>query len=127
MRSFNLTNGDVFSWPNVWPALAAAMNMPAGEDRPLSMVAEIAPREVEWQRIVAKYNLAAPDLRSYVVLSFQYADLQLGYGRTQPGPAVFSSTIKLMQAGAQRTGHTKGHVHDPCISREDPRDSQPSL
>jgi hypothetical protein len=73
--------------------------MKAGENRPLSLEAEIAPREDEWQRIVKRHGLAAPDLRSLVGLSFEYADYQMGFGRTTPAPPVFSSTIKLMQAG----------------------------
>ncbi len=96
---FNVANGDVFSWPNVWPAIADALGMKVGENRPFSLAAEIQPREAEWQKIVAKHGLAAPDLKSFVGLSFEYADYQMGYGRTTPSPVSFSSTIKLMQAG----------------------------
>jgi len=98
-ETFNVANGDVFAWPYVWPALADAFGMTPGESRPLSMQAEIAPRETEWLAIVREHGLAAPDLRSFVGLSFEYADYQMGYGRTTPAPAAFSSTIKLMQAG----------------------------
>ena len=98
-ETFNVANGDIFAWPHVWPALADAFGMKPGESRPLSMQSEIAPREDEWQRIVRKHDLAAPDLKSLVGLSFEYADYQMGYGRTKPAPAAFSSTIKLMQAG----------------------------
>ena len=98
-EAFNVANGDVFAWPHVWPALAAAFGMPPGEDRPLSLQADIAPREDEWQRIVDRHRLVAPDLRSFVGLSFEYADYQMGFGRTSPAPPAFSSTIKLMQAG----------------------------
>lgn len=98
-ETFNVANGDVFSWPNVWPALADAFGMKVGENRPLSLAAEIQPRETEWQKLVAKHRLAAPDLKSFVGLSFEYADYQMGYGRTTPSPVSFSSTIKLMQAG----------------------------
>ncbi|MDX2156778.1 MAG: SDR family oxidoreductase [Hyphomicrobiaceae bacterium] len=98
-EAFNVANGDVFSWPNVWPAIAAAVGMMPGEDRSMSLAAEIAPREDEWQRIVAKHGLAAPDLKSLVGLSFEYADWQMNFGRTKPAPVSFSSTIKLMQAG----------------------------
>ena len=38
-------------------------------------------------------------LKTFVGLSFQYADYQMGFGRTEPSPPSFSSTIKLMQAG----------------------------
>lgn len=98
-EAFNVANGDVFSWPNVWPAIAEAVGMKVGEDRPLSMQAEVAPREDEWQRIVAKHGLVAPDLKSLVGLSFEYADWQMNYGRPKPAPVSYSSTIKLMQAG----------------------------
>ncbi len=98
-EAFNVANGDVFAWPHVWPALAKAFGMAPGEDRSLSLAAEIAPREDVWQSIVAKHKLTAPDLKSLVGLSFEYADYQMGYGRTTPAPAAFSSTIKLMQAG----------------------------
>ncbi len=98
-ETFNIANGDVFAWPHVWPALADALGMKVGEDRPLSLAAEIAPREDTWQHIVTSHGLAAPDLKSLVGLSFEYADYQMGYGRTTPAPPAFSSTIKLMQAG----------------------------
>jgi hypothetical protein len=56
-------------------------------------------READWARIRTKYNLASPDLKSFVGLSFQYADYQMGYGRAEAPPPSFSSTIKVMQAG----------------------------
>ena len=96
---FNVANGDIFAWPHVWPAIADAFGMEAGENRPLSLAAEIEPKEADWQRIVAKHGLRAPALKPFVGLSFEYADYQMGFGRTTPAPAAFSSTIKLMQAG----------------------------
>lgn len=98
-ETFNVANGDIFSWPNVWPAVAAAFGMKPGESRPLSLQAGIAPREDEWQAIVSKHGLAAPDLKTLVGLSFEYADYQMGYGRTTPAPVSYSSTIRIMQAG----------------------------
>ncbi|MEZ5855773.1 MAG: SDR family oxidoreductase [Hyphomicrobiaceae bacterium] len=98
-EAFNVANGDVFAWPHVWPALARQLGMEAGEPRPMSLAADILPREAEWQEIVTRFGLAAPDLKSLVGLSFEYADYQMSYGRTTPAPAAFSSTIKLMQAG----------------------------
>jgi nucleoside-diphosphate-sugar epimerase len=44
---FNVTNGDVFVWPNVWPAIADALGFAAGEPVPLSLDKEIRPREAE--------------------------------------------------------------------------------
>jgi nucleoside-diphosphate-sugar epimerase len=98
-EAFNVANGDVFAWPHVWPAIAGALGMKTGEERPLSLAAEIQPREDDWQRIVGKHRLRAPDLKRLVGLSFEYADYQMGFGRTTPAPASYSSTIRIAQAG----------------------------
>jgi nucleoside-diphosphate-sugar epimerase len=98
-ETFNVANGDVYSWPNIWPAIAEAVGMQVGEDVPCSLEQAIRPREPDWARIRAKYDLVSPDLKSFVGLSFQYADYQLGVGRTTASPPSFSSTIKVMQAG----------------------------
>jgi nucleoside-diphosphate-sugar epimerase len=97
--TFNVANGDVFVWQNIWPAIADALGMPPGTARPCRMQAQIAPCEAEWAAIRARHGLKSPDLKAFVGLSFQYADYQLGTGRTEAAPASFSSTIKLMQAG----------------------------
>jgi nucleoside-diphosphate-sugar epimerase len=98
-ETFNVANGDVYSWQNVWPAIADAVGMAPGEPVPLSLEASIRPREADWGRIREQHKLLSPDLRSFVGLSFQYADYQMGFGRSKPPPPSFSSTIKLMQAG----------------------------
>ncbi|MFO1087272.1 MAG: NAD-dependent epimerase/dehydratase family protein [Reyranellaceae bacterium] len=96
---FNVTNGDVFVWPNVWPAIADALGFEPGDAVPLSLDREIRPREAEWAEIRAKHGLESGTLRNFVGLSFEYADYTMGYGRTKPGPPALVSTIKLMQAG----------------------------
>lgn len=96
---FNVTNGDVFVWPNVWPAIADALGFAAGGDVPLALDREIRPREADWAAIRAQHGLVSGTLREFVGLSFEYADYQMGYGRAQPGPPALVSTIKLMQAG----------------------------
>ena len=94
-----MTNGDVFVWENIWPAIAAAAGMRDGGKVACSLDAEIRPMEEDWTRIRAKYGLRSGTLRDFVGLSFEYADYQMGYGRTEPGPPALVSTIKLMQAG----------------------------
>ena len=96
---FNVTNGDVFVWPNVWPAIAEALGFAAGGHVPLALDKEIRPREAEWTEIRKQHGLVAGNLREFVGLSFEYADYTMGFGRTQPGPPALVSTIKLMQAG----------------------------
>lgn len=96
---FNVTNGDVFVWPNVWPAIADALGFAAGEAVPLALDKEIRPRESEWAEIRKQHGLTSGTLKDFVGLSFEYADYTMGHGRTQPGPPALVSTIKLMQAG----------------------------
>jgi nucleoside-diphosphate-sugar epimerase len=96
---FNVTNGDVFVWPNVWPAIADALGFEAGVHVPLRLDTQIRSREDEWAAIRKAHGLRSGTLREFVGLSFEYADHTMGYGRDMPGPAALVSTIKLMQAG----------------------------
>ena len=96
---FNIANGDVFVWENIWPAIAASMNMRPGGHVPLSLDRDIRPREAEWETIRARHGLRSGNLRDFVGLSFEYADYTMGFGRNKPGPPAIVSTIKLMQAG----------------------------
>ena len=96
---FNVTNGDVFVWKNVWPAIADALGMKPGEAAPLSLGAEMPKRSKEWDAIRAKYNLAAPEMASFVGESFHYADFTMAYGAERDTPAAIVSTIALRRAG----------------------------
>jgi nucleoside-diphosphate-sugar epimerase len=104
---FYVTNGDVFEWPNVWPAIADALGFAAGDHVPLALDREIRPREAEWAAIRARYGLLCSSLEAFVGISFEYADYTMGHGRTQPGPPAVVSTIKLMQAGFHDTIDTE--------------------
>ena len=90
---FNITNGDVFVWENIWPAIAASLGMRPGGHVPLSLDRDIRPREEEWETICAQHGLRSGNLRDFVGLSFEYADYTMGYGRNEPGPPAIVSTI----------------------------------
>jgi nucleoside-diphosphate-sugar epimerase len=96
---FNVTNGDVFVWQNIWPAIAEALGMRDGGEQPCSLDRETRPREADWARICAQHDLRSGTLKDFVGLSFEYADYTMGYGRAEPGPPALVSTIKLQQAG----------------------------
>jgi len=98
-EAFNVTNGDVFTWENVWPAIAEALDMKPGVAAPLSLVASYPQWIAPWDALRRKYDLIAPDLETLVGLSFQYADYSLRYGQTAPGPPSIVSTVKINQAG----------------------------
>jgi len=98
-EAFNITNGDVFLWQEVWPAIADAMGMRPGERRPLALADAMPARAAEWDAIRAAHGLAAPPLVPYVGLSFQYADSVLGYGDERRAVPAIVSTVKLRAAG----------------------------
>lgn len=101
-QAFNVTNGDVYGWRAVWPAIADALGMKPGEERPLSLAANAEAWAPEWEAIRAKHALAAPPLPRFVGESFHYADMLLNFGaadRDNPRPPSLVSTVKLRQAG----------------------------
>ena len=95
---FNVTNGDVFEWRNVWPALAKTLGVDVGADEPTSVAAYIRDHADVWAKIVTKYALRSGDLRAFVGQGDQHADFAFAYG-APAGPVAFVSTIKLRKAG----------------------------
>jgi nucleoside-diphosphate-sugar epimerase len=98
-EAFNVTNGDVFTWENIWPAIADALDMKPGSAIPLSLVKEYPIWIAPWDELRRKHKLVSPDLETFVGLSFQYADYSMRYGQTQSGPPSIVSTVKINQAG----------------------------
>jgi nucleoside-diphosphate-sugar epimerase len=98
-QAFNVTNGDVFTWENIWPAIAEALEMKPGIAVPLSLAKEYPNWIAPWERLRTKHDLISPGLEAFVGLSFQYADYSMRHGQTEPGPPSIVSTVKINQAG----------------------------
>jgi len=98
-EAFNVTNGDVFTWENVWPAIADALDMKPGDAVPLSLAKTYPQWIAPWDAIRRKHDLIAPGLEAFVGLSFQYADYSMRYGQTESGPPSIVSTVKINKAG----------------------------
>lgn len=98
-QAFNVTNGDVFTWRNVWPAIADALGMEAGPDRPQSLGATMSARSADWDALRARHRLASPGLADFIGESFHYADFCMAYGSEHGTPPAIVSTIKIRQAG----------------------------
>jgi nucleoside-diphosphate-sugar epimerase len=108
-ETFNVTNGDVLVWANVWPAIAAVLGMEPGPVRPTSLAEKMPDYEEEWAALVRNHGLRSPaSLREFVGQSSYYVDLLMGLGATETPPPVLVSTIKIRQAGFQE-----------CIDTED--------
>ena len=96
---FNITNGDVFVWRNVWPVLAQSLGVRVGADEPRPLARFLPSQAPVWDRIVARHALRAPPLSGLLGESHHYADFCFGYHAKEAPPAVIVSTIKLRQAG----------------------------
>lgn len=99
-ETFNLDNGDVFVWQNVWGSIADALGMQAGDAEPQSLAAALADEQPAWERLVHKYHLKAPlDLKAFIGQGAAYADFQMNHGKQGPLPPVIMSSVKIRQAG----------------------------
>ena len=98
-EAFNVTNGDVFTWENVWPAIADALEMKPGSAVPLSLAREYPKWIAPWEELRRRHDLVSPGLEAFVGLSFQYADYSMRHGQTESGPPSIVSTVKINQAG----------------------------
>jgi nucleoside-diphosphate-sugar epimerase len=98
-EAFNVTNVDVFTWENVWPAIADALGMKPGDAVPLSLAQEYPKWIAPWDELRRKHGLISPGLEDFVGLSFQYADYSMRHGQTQSGPPSIVSTVKINRAG----------------------------
>jgi nucleoside-diphosphate-sugar epimerase len=105
-EAFNITNGDVFEWRNVWPALAETLGVELGPDMPTSVAAYLEENADVWDQIAAKYDLRSRNLRELVGQGDQHADFAFAYGASE-GPRAFVSIIKLRQAGFAKTIDTE--------------------
>ena len=112
---FNVTNGDVFEWRSVWPAIADTLGVAVGPDEPTSLATYIRDNASVWARVVAKHGLGSGDLRSFVGQGDQHADFAFAYG-APAGPVAFVSTIKLRKAGFNAAADTQDAFCDALES-----------
>ncbi len=106
---YNICNGDVFTFENLWPTVAECFGMELGPPKPVSLAESLPRREAEWAAVVDKHGLKAPrSIHDFVGESAELADFSMAYGADETPPPVVMSTIKARQHG----------FHD-CIDTED--------
>jgi nucleoside-diphosphate-sugar epimerase len=96
---FNITNGDVFDWRSLWPALAGMFGVVPKPDRPLELKSFLPTQAAVWDRIVQKHALKKIPLMELLGESHHCADFVFAYGALVPPTPAFMSTIKIRQAG----------------------------
>ncbi|MGR8921652.1 MAG: NAD-dependent epimerase/dehydratase family protein [Gammaproteobacteria bacterium] len=105
-ETYNLTNGEVFSFRDMWPALGATLGVEPGPDEPL-LLADYIPAHAEvWQRVVERHDLQRIPLDKLLGESHYYADMCFAAGTEAP-PPTFVSAIKIRQAGYHAVWNTE--------------------
>jgi nucleoside-diphosphate-sugar epimerase len=98
-ETFNITNGDVMVWRNVWPAIARAVGLEPAFGEPVALSQFLPAHAAVWDRIVARHNLRPIAMTDLLGQSHHYADLLFAWNAPTPPPSFLVSTIKLRQAG----------------------------
>jgi nucleoside-diphosphate-sugar epimerase len=98
-QHFNLTNGEVFSWQELWPFFARQFGLEAAEPSPLSLGEFLPGQEETWQRIAEASGLRVTSLGAVLGQSHFYADYTFGYGAATPAVPALVSDVKIRQAG----------------------------
>lgn len=91
-ESYNLTNGDVFRWDQLWPAIADHFDMPLAEPQTINLREYMADKGPLWERIVKQHGLV--DIPYEHVAAWGFGDFIFRCDWD-----VVSSTTKIRQAG----------------------------
>jgi len=102
-ETYNLTNGEVFSWRDMWPAFAKTLGVALGPDEPLDLAEYMSTREMLWNNVVREHELVPNSLAELVGESHHYANLCFNYGSSASPAPTFLSTVKIKQAGYTQT------------------------
>lgn len=98
-KTFNVINGDVSEWRNLWPAIAKTLGLKVGEDKPRELKVFMPAHADVWDRIVKKYNLQKISMKELLGESHHFADIMFGYGRISSGYPNFVTNYELRKAG----------------------------
>ncbi len=110
-ETYNVVNGDMLVWHDLWGSVAQRFGMARGDDVPLEMRTVMPQREEVWQRIVQRHGLRPLTLAQLVGSSWEFTDRAFAYGLTHPANSVLSP-IKLHQHGFHGCMDTEDSLHD---------------
>ncbi|MEP9383054.1 NAD-dependent epimerase/dehydratase family protein [Nocardioides cheoyonin] len=96
---FNVSNGEVFSWPDLWPAIVAALGAEAAAPEPVRLAEWLPAQEEVWRRVLQRHRLRPLALAELLGESHHYADFHFATGARRPLDPVVASTVKIHRAG----------------------------
>ncbi len=91
-EAFNVTNGDIFRWDELWPAFGRAFDMELAPPQAISLAEFMHDKGPVWSRIVAKHGLVPYAYDTIAAWGFGDFIFNCDYD-------VISSTTKLRRAG----------------------------
>ncbi|WP_437571603.1 SDR family oxidoreductase [Sorangium sp. So ce542] len=71
-QAFNINNGDMFRWSEMWPKIARMFDMEAAPPLPMPLADVMADKEPLWNAMIEKYGLARRPYRD--VSSWRFGD-----------------------------------------------------
>ena len=89
---FNVSNGDVYRWRQLWGELAEFYEIPLAEPLAMSTTSEMAEKGPLWDSMVARYGLFPTPYEQ--IANWPFVDYMLNFAE-----ATLLSTIKIRQAG----------------------------
>lgn len=89
---FNITNGDLFRWEQMWPAIAEVFDVPTAAPQPMALTVQMADKARAWEQVVSDHQLARTSLDHLASWPFADAIWNMGFD-------LVHSTIKIRQAG----------------------------
>jgi hypothetical protein len=107
---FNVTNGEVFTWRDVWPAIGATLGVDVAEDTPRKLSEFLPEHRDDWSRIVQKHGLKQLALEEILGQSHFVADFSFSFGVEHPPPPVLMSSVKINQAGFTESCDTEQSI-----------------
>jgi nucleoside-diphosphate-sugar epimerase len=110
-ETYNVVNGDMLVWQDLWGSIARRFDMPLGEHCPMSLAKEMPRLEHLWSNMVKQHGLKALSLKQLVDSSFEFTDRALAHGIEHPADSVLSP-IKLHQHGFHGCMDTEDSLHD---------------
>ena len=89
---FNVSNGDVYRWRQLWNELATFYNIPVAEPLAMSTVSEMSEKTPLWNAMVARYGLHATPYEQ--IANWTFVDWMLNFREE-----TILSSVKIRQAG----------------------------
>jgi len=106
-ETFNITNGEVFEFRDMWPAFATTLGVEIGPDTPMSLAEYLPARAAVWDSVVQDHGLRPIALPELLGESHHYADMCFAHAAEATPVPTYLSTIKLRQAGFNSACNTE--------------------